>query len=60
MRQTDGSNGVCSSYIMLCTTVRLQGRYRVKFMVDGEWRLAPDWPMEANEEGETNNILEVL
>lgn len=24
-----------------CTLV--QGKYRVKFLVDGQWRLAPDW-----------------
>lgn len=36
-----------------------QGQYRVKFLVDGEWRLAPEWPMENNEVGETNNVLEV-
>jgi hypothetical protein len=28
-------------------------------MVDGEWRLAPDWPMENDEHGETNNVLVV-
>ncbi|KAG1673689.1 hypothetical protein FOA52_010557 [Chlamydomonas sp. UWO 241] len=37
----------------------LPGSYRVKFMVDGQWRLAPDWPMEQDAEGETNNVLEV-
>eukprot|EP00955_Chlamydomonas_euryale_P065243 359188-Chlamydomonas_euryale.AAC.10 len=37
----------------------LPGKYRVKFMVDGQWRLAPDWPMEQDEVGETNNVLEV-
>ncbi|GFH25895.1 AMPK1_CBM domain-containing protein [Haematococcus lacustris] len=37
----------------------LPGKYRVKFVVDGEWRLAPEWPMEHDEQGETNNVLEV-
>jgi hypothetical protein len=37
----------------------MQGKYRVKFMVDGEWRLAPDWPMEKDSVGETNNVLSV-
>mmetsp|Transcript_34887 Transcript_34887/g.62734 ORF Transcript_34887/g.62734 Transcript_34887/m.62734 type:complete len:264 (-) Transcript_34887:267-1058(-) len=36
------------------------GRYRVKLLVDGKWRLAPDWPTEVDESlGETNNILVV-
>lgn len=37
----------------------LPGRYRAKFLVDGGWRLASDWPTENNELGETNNILVV-
>jgi 1,4-alpha-glucan branching enzyme len=37
----------------------LPGRYRVKFSVDGEWRLASDWPTENTPEGDTNNILVV-
>lgn len=37
----------------------LPGKYRVKFLVDNEWRLAPEWPMENDEKGETNNVLEV-
>jgi len=41
------------------TVSLLPGVYRVKFMVDGEWRLAPDWPTENNEVGETNNVLTV-
>ena len=35
------------------------GKYRVKFLVDGQWRLAADWPTENNEIGETNNLLVV-
>jgi hypothetical protein len=27
----------------------LPGRYRTKFLVDGGWRLASDWPTENNE-----------
>lgn len=34
------------------------GRYLVKFLVDGEWRLAPDWPTQ-DVEGDTNNVLVV-
>ncbi|KAG2453004.1 hypothetical protein HYH02_002340 [Chlamydomonas schloesseri] len=37
----------------------LPGRYRAKFLVDGGWRLASDWPTENDELGETNNILVV-
>lgn len=37
----------------------LPGRYAVKFSVDGEWRLAADWPTEDTADGETNNILVV-
>ena len=37
----------------------LPGRYAVKFSVDGEWRLAADWPTEDTTEGDTNNILVV-
>ncbi|GAX80595.1 hypothetical protein CEUSTIGMA_g8031.t1 [Chlamydomonas eustigma] len=35
----------------------LPGCYRVKFMVDGQWRLAPEWPTENDSMGETNNLL---
>ena len=35
----------------------LPGTYRVKFSVDGDWRLAPDWPTEDSADGDTNNIL---
>ncbi|KAG2496876.1 hypothetical protein HYH03_005275 [Edaphochlamys debaryana] len=37
----------------------LPGRYRVKFLVDGGWRLASDWPTENDELGETNSVLVV-
>ncbi|GLC63965.1 hypothetical protein PLESTF_000103700 [Pleodorina starrii] len=37
----------------------LPGRYRVKFQVDGGWRLASDWPTENDELGETNSVLVV-
>lgn len=29
----------------------------VKFLVDGEWRLAGDWPTETTAVGDTNNVL---
>ena len=35
----------------------LPGRYTVKLLVDGEWRLAGDWPTETNVEGDVNNVL---
>lgn len=35
----------------------MQGEYRVKFLVDGQWRLAPDLPQDTNESGESNNLL---
>ena len=37
----------------------LPGRYNVKLSVDGEWRLAGDWPSETTAEGDTNNVLVV-
>ena len=40
--------------------VSLQGTYLVKFLVDGEWRLAPEWPSETSSTGDTNNVLSVL
>lgn len=35
------------------------GKYRVKFMVDDEWRLAADWPTEMDEEGNEVCLLTV-
>lgn len=35
------------------------GSYRVKFLVDGEWRLAADWPTEDDADGNTVNVLTV-
>jgi hypothetical protein len=36
----------------------LPGRYKCKFMVDGEWRIAPEgWEISQDEDGNTNNIL---
>lgn len=40
--------------------VGAQGEHRVKFLVDGSWRLAPDLPEETTEGGERNNVLLVL
>lgn len=53
--------GIMSFNTVICGHARwfVQGAYRVKFMVDGEWRLAPDWPTENNDIGETNNVLTV-
>jgi hypothetical protein len=36
-----------------------QGEYQVKFQVDGEWRLAPDWPQVDDADGSQNNVLEI-
>jgi len=30
----------------------------IKFVVDGQWRTAPGWPIESSEDGE-NNVLQV-
>lgn len=35
------------------------GTYRIKFLVDGEWRLARDWPTEQDDIGETVNVIVV-
>lgn len=38
----------------------MQGKYKIKFLVDGEWKGAPNWPVEKDfETGEDNNILVV-
>ena len=37
----------------------LQGEHKVKFLVDGQWRLAADWPSHTTDAGDTNNILVV-
>ena len=36
---------------------QLQGEYQVKFQVDGEWRLAPDWPQVETADRSQNNVL---
>jgi hypothetical protein len=35
------------------------GKYRVKFLVDNEWRLAADWPTERDPEGNESCLLTV-
>lgn len=37
----------------------VQGTYEVKFLIDGEWRLAAEWPTKKTLRGETNNIIVV-
>ncbi|CAD7703899.1 unnamed protein product [Ostreobium quekettii] len=37
----------------------LPGAYEVKFLIDGEWRLARDWPTTESRRGETNNLIVV-
>ncbi|GBF94048.1 hypothetical protein Rsub_07316 [Raphidocelis subcapitata] len=36
------------------------GRYRVKLKVDGQWRLAADWPVELDDAGNEVNVLTVV
>ena len=36
-----------------------QGEYQVKLIVDGEWRVAGEWPTVTLEDGSTNNVLKV-
>ena len=40
------------------SSTMLQGQYEVKFMVDGHWRTAPDWPTVQTQHGQ-NNVLQV-
>ncbi|BDA42128.1 probable 5'-AMP-activated protein kinase subunit beta-1 at C-terminar half [Coccomyxa sp. Obi] len=41
------------------TVLLLPGQHEVKFLVDGNWRLAPHWPSITNALGDTNNLLSV-
>ncbi|CAL8468184.1 g7723 [Coccomyxa elongata] len=41
------------------TVLLLPGEHEVKFLVDGNWRLAPHWPSITNALGDTNNLLSV-
>lgn len=43
--------------LMRGLSVLVQGKYYLKFLVDGNWRLAPQWPTETDEAGATNNVL---
>ncbi len=43
----------------MCPVTCLQGEYIVKFLVDGQWRLAPDWPTRIDAAGSTNNVLRI-
>lgn len=36
-----------------------QGKYRFKYIVDGQWQHAPELPAEADDEGNLNNVLYV-
>jgi len=46
-------------YGRFSATLKLRpGRYEIKFLVDGEWRLSPEYPM-AGEGMMQNNILVV-
>ena len=37
-----------------------QGKYRVKFLVDGEWRLAPEWQVWETVMGRPISLARVL
>ena len=37
----------------------MQGKYRVKFQVDGDWRLAPEWPQVTEADESENNLITV-
>ena len=43
---------------IIIVIIGLQGLYQVKFVVDGQWQTAPDWPTVETPQG-TNNLLEV-
>lgn len=60
--------GLCSEYaafvsLPACrfegTLLLRPGKYRVKFMVDNEWRIAADWPTEMDDEGNEVCLLTV-
>lgn len=36
------------------------GKHFLKFLVDGEWRPAPDWDTEVDAMGEYNNVVTVF
>ncbi|EIE20631.1 hypothetical protein COCSUDRAFT_67158 [Coccomyxa subellipsoidea C-169] len=42
------------------TVLLLPGEHQVKFLVDGNWRLAPHWPAVTNALGDTNNVFAVM
>ena len=46
-------------YCLCCVACRCQGEHLVKFLVDGKWRLASEWPTRVNTFGETDNVLVV-
>jgi hypothetical protein len=53
---------VTTDSVFSCYTAELlllPGTYRVKLLVDGDWRLASCWPTEPDEEGNTVNVLTV-
>eukprot|EP00898_Chlorokybus_atmophyticus_P001717 jgi/Chlat1/2546/Chrsp175S02435 len=43
----------------LLAKMLLPGVYQYKFIVDGEWRYAPDQPAMYDEQGNVNNVIEV-
>jgi len=49
---------LCVKSLLGFSCFLLQGRYQVKFLVDGQWRIAPDWPTVQSQHG-TNNVLQV-
>ncbi len=53
---------VTTDSVFSCFTTELlllPGTYRIKLLVDGEWRLGSCWPTDNDEEGNTVNVLVV-
>lgn len=54
---------VTRAVLLVCrfegTLLLRPGKYRVKFLVDNQWRLAADWPTERDEEGNEVCLLTV-
>ena len=57
---------MCCCHPVVATLCRFEGtlllrpgKYRVKFLVDNEWRLAADWPTERDADGNESCLLTV-
>ena len=56
-QQRGGSSG--SQLVVMLWAPCCTGDYTVKFLVDGQWRLAPHWPTRDDAAGTTNNVLQI-